>query len=358
MQKKLYFLDEDEKNRILNLHESATKKQYLLGEEQKTSSFDPLAKVKSTFTDIERQVGEVPKGILTKTELDEFKKIKPQWDMAKPVGKACKTLKNVDLRIVDTPEQIGQIVNEIYTKFEDSGHSLYMNKSVSLSMGESLSKFKSIPDLCYGIKISSAVIPVETDIKQWMGTSVNDNFLKLFWDIYHSQSGGGFTSTDTATAKKAIYEPLQKIIKASEIGQVQTKSPEEETKEPSKTLVGWDKYPCVMNNPNKKEGKMKDGTSAFLIDDFWYYGGGRRMNTTTKEMSNYYCIDENTIGEGSPQVVGGQANVEPKQQSSGIGVVTRNVQNEIPILLKQAGLEGQPINQDTINKLYDILSKK
>jgi hypothetical protein len=30
MQKKLYFLNEEEKNRILNLHESATKKQYLL----------------------------------------------------------------------------------------------------------------------------------------------------------------------------------------------------------------------------------------------------------------------------------------------------------------------------------------
>lgn len=32
MQKKLYFLDEEEKNRILNLHKSRTKKQYILGE--------------------------------------------------------------------------------------------------------------------------------------------------------------------------------------------------------------------------------------------------------------------------------------------------------------------------------------
>lgn len=38
MNKKLYFLNEDEKNRILNLHESATKKQYLLGEAKLTNN--------------------------------------------------------------------------------------------------------------------------------------------------------------------------------------------------------------------------------------------------------------------------------------------------------------------------------
>jgi len=34
MQKKLYFLNEEEKNRILNLHESRTKKQYLISEQE------------------------------------------------------------------------------------------------------------------------------------------------------------------------------------------------------------------------------------------------------------------------------------------------------------------------------------
>ena len=32
MQKRLYFLNEEERNRILNLHESRTKKQYLVNE--------------------------------------------------------------------------------------------------------------------------------------------------------------------------------------------------------------------------------------------------------------------------------------------------------------------------------------
>ena len=38
--KKLYFLDEEEKNRILNLHESATKRQYL-SEQAASSEWSP-----------------------------------------------------------------------------------------------------------------------------------------------------------------------------------------------------------------------------------------------------------------------------------------------------------------------------
>ena len=40
MQKKLYFLNEEEKNRILNLHESRTKNQYLLNEGPSRESFN------------------------------------------------------------------------------------------------------------------------------------------------------------------------------------------------------------------------------------------------------------------------------------------------------------------------------
>ena len=51
MNKKLYFLDEDEKNRILNLHESRTKKQYLLSEQTIPSMFQPISQVFSEPTE-------------------------------------------------------------------------------------------------------------------------------------------------------------------------------------------------------------------------------------------------------------------------------------------------------------------
>ena len=40
MQKKLYFLDEQEKNRIIELHESRTQKQYLLNEASTRENFN------------------------------------------------------------------------------------------------------------------------------------------------------------------------------------------------------------------------------------------------------------------------------------------------------------------------------
>ena len=96
MQKKLYFLNEEEKNRILNLHESRTRKQYLTSEQ--------LYKTPEWMKQIPT------KGVLNTEELQTFKKIKPQWDMATPIGKACKTLGKLDNRIVDSEEQIKGIV--------------------------------------------------------------------------------------------------------------------------------------------------------------------------------------------------------------------------------------------------------
>ena len=127
---------------------------------------------------------------------------------------------------------------------------------------------------------------------------------------------------------------------------------------------GWQNYPCVTDSTNVVAIKLKDGSLGYEGGGFRWYGNGRKQNLQTNEMSNYHCGEDGRIKDGlNPKTTKEKtketstqfANVEP---ASGIGVVTRNVQNEIPILLKQAGLEGQPINQDTINKLYDILSKK
>lgn len=367
MNKKLYFLDEDEKNRILNLHESRTRKQYLISEQIATTSLAAERPKTSIFglPDTLKsltQTGQVEqqKGSITSEEYKTFKNIKPEYNMAKSIGNACKTLKNALGRSIDSEEQVKQLVSDIYDTWSDSQHTFYLDKSVALSMGEKLKQFKSVPDLCLGIEVSSSVIPKKTTLKQFRRYSVNDNFLKLFWDIQGPGAQFGvsvFYQADEALVKRTVYDSLQLIIKKSlEIGSA--KSETTDTKKVTKTLVGWDKYPCVLNNPNKKEGKMKDGTSAFLIDGFWHYGGGRRMNVSTKEMGNYYCVDENTIGEGSPQVVDGQANVESGTQViQGVGKVTSNVRAEIPNLLKQLGIEGTDLTPDAINKLYDKLSK-
>lgn len=368
MNKKLYFLDEDEKDRILNLHESRTKKQYLISEDIATTSI-ATERPSTSFLGLPdalkgiTQTGQLEqkKGSITSDEYKTFKAIKPEFNMAKSIGIACKTLKNPLGRSIDSEEQVKQLVSDIYDTWSDSQHTFYLDKSVAVSMGNKLKQFKSVPDLCLGIEVSSSVIPKKTTLKQFRRYSVNDNFLKLFWDIQGPGSTFGvslFYQADEALVKKTVYDSLQLIIKKSlDIGTSKKDEPKD-TKKVKETLVGWDKFPCVTTNPDAKKVLLKDGSVTYDLIGFYFYGNGRKMDKDTRLMSNYFCNPDGTIGEGVPQVVGGQANVEPKQQVTGVGVVTRNVQAQIPELMKMAGMEGQPINQDTINKLYDILSKK
>ena len=92
----------------------------------------------------------------------------------------------------------------------------------------------------------------------------------------------------------------------------------------------------------------------YYNDKGQYYVEGQNI------LGNYECGYDDGIyrlGESpkKPEEKQEFANIEP---TSSYGYVTRNVQTQIPELMKMAGMEGQPINQDTINKLYDILSKK
>ena len=67
--KKLYFLDEEEKNRILNLHESAAKRQYL-GEQTKPTQAEldkREARWDSDLNCVKKQPNAIVKTLLDKT---------------------------------------------------------------------------------------------------------------------------------------------------------------------------------------------------------------------------------------------------------------------------------------------------
>ena len=126
------------------------------------------------------------------------------------------------------------------------------------------------------------------------------------------------------------------------------------------TTSGWQNYPCVTKSTNVVATRLKDGSLGYRGGGFLWYSNGRKQNLQTGEMSNYHCGEDGKVKEGLKSEVSKEsskqfANVEPV---SGIGVVIPSAQTEIPTLMKMAGMEGQPINQDTINKLYDILLKK
>jgi len=369
MQKKLYFLNEEEKNRILNLHESRTKKQYLISEQL----YQKPEWMKNIST----------KGTLNTEELKTFKNIKPQWDMARPVAKACKTLGNLEDRIVDTDEQIKNIVERIFEIFEKSGHIAYMNTEVANNMGNVMKDFKSIPDLCYGIQISSSIIPSDNRLRQWAGYSGNDNFLKLFWDVFHTQSSSYIYPTDAGTIRQAVFKTIQGIIQKSEdilkgvvSTAVQPKGVEAANTEKSKaTVAGWEKFSCV---PADKFAKKVPNVDAYSIKFqggyfHYYYPNGTynkyiRDNDGNLQLQNatpldYKCDDKNEIvtvftDKSTQDTSSSTGSGITNKAVQGIGTTTRTVNKEIPTLLQQVGIEGTSLTQDAINKLYDKLSKK
>jgi hypothetical protein len=258
-------------------------------------------------------------------------------------------------------------------------------------MGNIMNEFKSIPDLCYGIQISSLVIPADNDLKQFIGYSGNDNFLKLFWDVYHSSSGAGFTSSDVGTIRQAVFNTLKKIIKKSEdiskgvVTQALLGDTEklDDTKKSTENVAEWPKeFSCILtkmgikdsdktfNNDKWKQVSYTNGMIEFYSSSGLFYKkykDGGVLPAGDDNYWTYYCENNKTFFKetiktikdkpSTPDSSVGQDTSTPPV-ASGIGTTTRSVNKEIPTLLKQVGVEGTSLTQDAINKLYDKLSKK
>jgi hypothetical protein len=69
----------------------------------------------------------------------------------------------------------------------------------------------------------------------------------------------------------------------------------------TKKGVGWEQYPCVVNDVNSKKVTSLAGQVFYDVDGFYHYDTGKRMNKQTNEISNYYCEDYNTrVGGTKP----------------------------------------------------------
>jgi hypothetical protein len=310
MNKKLYFLDENEKDRILNLHESRTKKQYLLSEQK--FDFAPEKTTKTTTS---------------KSSTPAQKKFYDRKERVKTLDSKCSS---------PTPND----KNPLYKKLGDWMD--YTGTGDSWGTGSLEGILKEIKNIQQYCEISATLKSKGTP-KGRNKESIGEYLLRRIkymnsWEQY-------------------FEKPLDTLL--SSIGL-------NKTEKAKGSNDAWKKYPCVTTTGKKYS--LPDGSFVYQLGGYYFYGNGRKMNLKTKEMSDFVCdeTDNTKIKDFEPQViddkskvVDNQANVEPSLETlPSYGVVTRNVAVEIPDLLKMAGMEGQPINQDTINKLYDILSKK
>ena len=316
--KKLYYLDEEEKQRILNLHESSTRKQYLMNEQ----SLGNMA----TYA---AYAGAVAGGPVAYAVISKINSYMTRSAFIKTVTEACSKGGTPTLGtgpLMDIAEKLNGLIN---TPNWPTGYATAESRK---GIKAELTSIPSIPDLC----------GVEKEYKNLFQIGLLADLEREF------RLDKNFQDT--------VQVPLAKAIRLSQ--EATGKAAEAAKQKPAETLVGWENYPCVTSNPNAKKGSRKDGTVDYNINGEFYFGNGRKQGVDGK-MSSYYCGTDGTIKIGDKPiqnttsgVVGGGVPV------SGMGSVLISPQ-QVTALRTSAGLTGtgNSLSQQDINDLYNMINK-
>jgi len=245
MQKKLYFLNEEEKNRILNLHESRTRKSYL------TEGNSRITNPKLAVNDW----------------------VKSRDSSFEEINKMCKD--ETLLKSAEWLNKKDQTIDSAVSTLFDSATNWYYNISPQQAK-LTLQEIKNMGNLANYCLVNKRFKELKGyDISYLMNNAFYKN---KAWEEY-------------------FYNPIKSYFD-------------------SKNVV-------VAPKDNK--------------------------NTQTPTVKNIMAdLKTKTLA----------SKVTTPPLASGIGTTTRSVSSQIPTLFQQAGIEGTSLTQDTINKLYDKLSKK
>jgi len=246
--KNLFLINEDERNRILMLHESATKKQYI-----KESKMEP----DMTEGEIDEDAGLVGTALVMGPIGWAYSALNSgtAGEGARTIFSKCKTKKGKLGKRQQNDATLAQIADKINGAVEGLGTTLPSIKSAFQNV-------KSIADLC----------SLSTIYQTRHGESLYD---ALDGDIDRNDEW-----------KNNVYLPLlDNAVKNSDaeykaLQAASTKTAEETFKN----------FPCVPTLANKKGIKM-ESNGSFLIGNFRYFGNGRKGDITTKKVLNYTCDD-------------------------------------------------------------------
>ena len=317
MQKKLYFLNEEEKNRILNLHESRTKKQYLINEQ--------------SLTDWE-------------TKLWNNKK-----NRAETLDNKCKAY---PMEFIGSP-----IVKEIHPE---------INRQDWEPFRKSLEKIKDIKEYC---QISNSLIK---------GGMIDDKPFKSRKNTLGSGLANYIYNKVAYPSSwiKYFEEPLKNVLKSA--GMETLDSSQSTIQADDETNKDWTdvKFSCVLklssikdtgiegSSDKWKKRTFSDGRIEYFSNTglfFIEYPNGDVHPPNKNEFFTFTCVNGKPVG--SRTTIMFDKSETPNSQvgstdySVGPGVVQQKLKSQIPDLLKKANISGSEINQDTINQLYKLLNK-
>jgi hypothetical protein len=212
--KKLYFLDEEEKNRILNLHESATKKQYLSEATEKGGAayVDPAT---------------------------------------------------------DTPE--AKIAREFYQSAFGAGTN-EANMLKAIQSIKSAVQFWKVNELVKNLPSNSGKLDIAGVINDEMGRDNLEDVKKITDSL---KSTAGITATYGSEERKLNSGGVAKLFKENTF---KITSQPVVAKTGAELNATWaTTYKCVTSQPGATPVKRKDGSIVYQIGKIYYYANGRKL---------------------------------------------------------------------------------
>lgn len=327
MQKKLYFLNEEEKNRILNLHESRTKKQYLISEQNQPVDW----KVEFNYV-LSTPLGDGYGGRRSiVTEIINFCSGR-QWTPT--------------IDVTPIVYKIGSIMKQArYSSFDVSISDRGVTKKGVEDFGKEIEKFLTIPNFCTAVNWSE-------------GKNIADekNLMDIFDEI----------SSDSAF-KTYIVDKIKKLGET-------TQQPEQKKEEIINS--DWTSYSCVPKqqsyNPidfnllGAKWYEAQVGTKKYRFSNIgllYIKDGEKNIPEGEDTYYSYSCVNGKPVYNPTKVIEKKDSDstsleLNPQQQKlPEYGGVTKSAQTEIPNLLKTIGSTDTTLTQDAINKIYNFLTK-
>ena len=251
--KKLYFLNEEESNRILNLHKDATKRQYLT-ENNKKLITEGTGAYSSPLTD-EDLDSDVNSLVIELDGWVDDDNIENVYDIIKKYL----NLFAINDDIMDAPTIEPAIKRIVYLyNLDENGNNLV--KDIN-DVGETTLDTTSIKKKNQiGQMITKGLALVKPVVPKTPAEIAKENEKIAKDKAAAAAAATAKTVTDkTAAATTAV------------------------SKKTADTRVAWKNFPCVLNHNLRKEEIFTDGEVTYLINDVNYFSDGRKVTYVKDE---------------------------------------------------------------------------
>lgn len=298
MDYRLNRIDSEEKNRILSLHESATKKEYLVtGKKPLFEQEEPLDEQGSM---LRNAMSELTSGITLGESTDNAISIARQiYKASKGMGTDESAFLNA-VRDIKSDKEFFMVDRELKRTDYGGGFSYFVSDEFGFQD----------EDYLIAIERHLKSIGIETEYQK-MGDIVRFKVLTKLSDV------------------------LKKYLDTEKGGVGKERD------------LNWgDRYACVANYEGAEKVQLKDKSHAYKINGVVFYNNGRKMENG--QMSNYSCKDEMFAGQTKTE---DPKPTETKKSGGSLSDTTVTIQKQIGI-----NPDGK-FGQESINAAYAALTK-